>query len=100
MHDGEMAVLVEALEPRHGRLKAEMLVNLAQAFLSDADAGPGVVVGVITIGHDRIESVVAAGELDHDQDAAVLRRMGGGCLRPERRALEVAGGTQDEAAET
>src|SRR6266568_2267321 len=99
MHDRELAVLVEALEPRHGRLKAEMLIELAQPFLPDADAGPGAVVGVIAIGHDRVEPVVAAGELDHHQDAAVLRRLRRGRLRPERRALEIARRAQDEAAE-
>jgi hypothetical protein len=99
MHDREMAVLVEALEPRHGRLKAEMLIDLAQAFLPDADAGPRAVVGVIAIGHDRIEAVVAAGQFDHHQDATVLCRLRGGRLRPERRALEIARRTQDETAE-
>ena len=80
MHDREMAVLVETLEPRHGRLKAEMLIDLAQAFLPDADARPGAVVGVIAIGHDRVEAVVAAGQFDHHQDATVLRRLRGGRL--------------------
>jgi hypothetical protein len=96
VHDGEMAVLVEALEARHGRLKAEMLIEPAQPFLLDADAGSGGVVSVIAIGHDRVEAVVAAGQFDDDQDAAVLR---GGRLRPERRALEIAGCAKDEAAE-
>src|SRR6266446_3591881 len=61
MDDREMAVLVEALESRHGRLKAEMLIELAQPFLPDANARPGLVVGVIAIRHDRVEPIVAAG---------------------------------------
>src|SRR5262245_64581312 len=98
VHDGEMPILVEPLEPRHGRLQAEMLIELAQPLRLEADARPRAIVGIIAIGHDRVEPVIAAGKLDHDQDAALLRRGGG--LRPERRALEIAGGAQSEAAET
>src|SRR5262249_38400041 len=90
------AILVEPLEPRHGRLQAEMLIELAQPLRLEADARPRAVVGVIAIGHDRVEPVIAAGKLDHHQDAALLRCGGG--LRPERRALEVAGSAQRQAA--
>src|SRR3954454_4219195 len=94
-----MTVLVEAFEARHGRLQAEMLVELAQPLLLDANARPGVVVGVVAIGHDRVEPVIAAGELNHHQDATVLCPLRSGGLRPERRTLEIARRAQDEAAE-
>src|SRR5262249_9065825 len=96
VHDGEMAVFVEPLEPGHGRLEAEMLIELAQPLRLDADARSGAVIGVISIGHDRVEPVIAAGKLNHHQDAALLGRGRG--LRPERRALEIAGGAQRKAA--
>ena len=99
MDDREMAVLVEALEPGHGRLKAEMLVELSQPLLLDANARSGLVVGVVAIGHDRVEPIVAAGQFDDHQDAALLRGWCGRCLRPERRALEIARRAQDKAAE-
>jgi hypothetical protein len=72
--DREMAVLVEPLHAGHVRLEAEMIVELAQLVGPDADLRTRPVIGVVAIGHHGVEPVIAAGELDDDQDAAGLRR--------------------------
>src|ERR1700719_1456637 len=99
MDDGHVAVLVEALKARHGVLEAEMIVELAQACRLDADPRSCAVIGVIPVGHNGVETVIAAGQLDHHQDTVLLRRACGG-LGPGRSAGERADGAECEAAET
>ena len=79
-------------------LEAEMIVELAQLVGPDADLRARLVIGVVAIGHHGVEPVIAAGEFDHDEDAAGLRRRRRGGLRKERRAAET-GGAEDDAAE-
>jgi hypothetical protein len=95
----EVAVLVETFHARHRVLEAEMIVELAQLVGTDADLRPRLVIGVVAIGHHRVEPVIAAGQFDDDEDAAGLWRRCRGGLRKERRTSE-ARGAEDHAAET
>src|SRR5262252_9725306 len=99
MDDGHVAVLVEALQARHGVLEAEMIVELAQPRRLDADAWPCTVVGVIPVGHHGVEAVITAGEFKHHQDTVLLRsercRLG-----PGWSARESAERAKRKAAET
>ena len=72
VHDREVAVLVEALHAGHGVLQAEMIIELAHARRLDADARPGAIIGVVAVGHDGVEAVIAPRKLDHHQDAVVI----------------------------
>src|SRR5215471_894396 len=86
MDNGHVAVLVEALEPRHGVLEAEMVVELAQARRLDADPRPCAIIGIVSVGYDGVEAVVAAGQLDDYQDTIFLRHTRRSSLRPGRSA--------------
>jgi hypothetical protein len=83
--DPKHPVLVEPLEPDHRRMKAEALAGLDRVVLCDSKLRPCAVVGRIAVRHDRVQAVVAAGQLDHDEDPlGVLLDAGPGeCLRRE-----------------
>ena len=81
VRDREAAVLIQALEPRHPRAEGEVVVDRAELRPPEPDRRPVAVVGVVAVGHERVEPVVAAGELKHQQDPVVgrgLRGEGGG----------------------
>ena len=100
MDDGHVAILVEALQARHGVLEAEMVIELAQARRLDTDPRPCPVVGVVPVGHHGVEAVIAAGQFHHHQDAILSRRARRSGLGPGRSAGERAGRSEREAAET
>ena len=56
-----------------------MIVDANDFILGVMQLGPGLVVQVVGVGDDRIQTVIAAGQFDHDQDLilAGLRRAGG-----------------------
>ncbi len=64
-------------------MEADRIVDLVQLIGGQAEglAAPGV--ALVLVGDDRVDAVVAAVELDDDQDAAVLQRRGGPCRRGE-----------------
>ena len=67
--DAEHAVLVQPLEADHRRMKAEAVGGLEHVALLDPELRPGAVVGRIAVRHDRVQPVVAAGQLDDDENA-------------------------------
>ena len=69
VHDAEHAVLVQPLEPDHRGMKAEAVGGLEHVAILDPEIRPGAVVGRVGVRNDRIQPVVAAGQLDDDQDA-------------------------------
>ena len=69
VHDGHLAVLVQPLESRHSRVEAVAFIDLAQFLGPDPDFRPMPVIGVVRVRHERVQSVVAARQLEHDQDA-------------------------------
>jgi hypothetical protein len=69
MGDGHVPGFENALQPLARRVEAEVVIQLQHLVLGDADLGSGLVVGVVPIGHNRIETVIATRQFDHDQDA-------------------------------
>src|SRR6476660_3421002 len=69
MDDRHLAVLVEALEPDHRRMKSESVADLDHLALRNAQMGPRAVIRRVAVRYDRVEAVVAAGQFDDDEDA-------------------------------
>ena len=67
--DAEQAVLVQPLETDHRGMKAEPLGGFEHVAILDPEIRPGAVIGRVGVRDDRIQPVVAAGQLDDDQDA-------------------------------
>ena len=85
--DRQQAVLVEPLEPDHRRMEAEAVGGLDDLALGDSQLRPSAVVRRVAVRHDGVQAVVAARQLDDDEnplgmllDAGALER-----LRRQRR---------------
>jgi hypothetical protein len=98
--DGELAGVKEVLEAGHAGVEGEVVVELVE-LVFDGDGGAGFFVGVVGEGDDGVEAVVAAGELDDDEDVVVgelgaLGDVGEGELGDEGRD----GGAEGDDGET
>ena len=69
VHDAEHAVLVQPLEADHRGMKAEPLGGLEHVAILDPEIRPGAVIRRVAVRHDRVQPVVAAGQLDDDENA-------------------------------
>src|SRR4029079_9313737 len=91
----EHAVLVETFEAEHRRMKAETVCRLDGVALLDPQLRTRAVVRWIAIRHDRVQAVVATGQLDDHEntlgmpfDAGAferLRRQGSGGAAQDHR---------------
>src|SRR5580704_18708069 len=70
VHNGEIAVLVKLLEPGHTAAEAEVVVNFENLLRGDAELGTKLVIGVVAVGNQSVETVIAAGKFQHHQDLA------------------------------
>ena len=77
MHDGHLSLFIKTLEASHSRVESVLVVDLAQLGRAYADLGPQPVVGVVRIGHQRVEAIISAGQFQHHQNTFghVARRM-------------------------
>ena len=82
VHDGQLAVLIEALESGHAAAEAEMVVDRADLLLGDAEMRAVLVIRVVAVGNQRVESVVAAGQFQHDENLAIGFALRGELPRP------------------
>ncbi len=75
---GHLAIVVQLLERRHRRMQSEMVVDLEDLLLADAQvAVASVVVVPVGIGHHAVHIVVAARQLDDDNDGILASGRGG-----------------------
>jgi len=77
LHDAHLALVEERLQARHGRVQAGAVVprEAEDPRLGDGDVGAGdLVQGVGVARDDHVEAVVAAVELDDDQDMVRVGR--------------------------
>ena len=66
--DRHLAGVVQLLEFGQGRVEAVVVINGQYLVGGDAHGGPVVVVASVAVGYDGVQVVVAAGELDDDED--------------------------------
>src|SRR5262245_43861394 len=69
MHDRHLAVLVQALETDHRRVKSESVADLDDLALWNTQMGTRAVIRGVAVRHDGVQAVVAAGQFDDDEDA-------------------------------
>ncbi len=84
MNNGHLAVFIEALESSHARIESKVVVDDAQFVLGNAYIRPLLIIGIVAVGHNSIQAIVAAGELEYDEYLATGGRLGSGglcCLR-------------------
>ncbi len=83
----QMPILIEPLEADHRRMKAKSMRRFQHFALRDAELRSRAVVRGIAIGHDRVQTVVAARQLDHDENSLGMRLDAGALerLRRQRR---------------
>jgi hypothetical protein len=84
LEDGQLAIFEEVLHRGEVGMKANMVGDFQDGLGVNAEGGALAVVGVVGVGHDGVQAVIAAGELDDDEDLAVCA---GGLLG----ALDVEG---------
>jgi hypothetical protein len=66
MHDGELTVIPEFLHWRHVIGDAVSPVQVDDVVVADADRRPVIAIQRIVVGDNRIQIVVAAGQLQND----------------------------------
>ena len=68
VHDREVAGLPQPLEPDHAGIEGEVVVELEQPVRLEPDGRAVPVVGVVAVRDQRVQAVVAARHLEHDED--------------------------------
>ena len=84
--DRQLAILVESLEADHRRMEAEAVGGFDHVAFGNPDLRPGPVVRRVADGHDGVQAVVAAGQLDDDENPLGMLFDAGALQRLRRRA--------------
>src|SRR5882762_512436 len=69
VHDGQATILVEPLEADHRWMHAESIGELDDLALANSQRRPGAIVRGIAVRYDGVQPVVAARELEDDEDS-------------------------------
>ena len=72
LEDGEVAGVVESAQAGESGIEGDVIGDFEGLVAADADARADEVVGVVGVGDDGIQTVVAAGQLENHEDGAVL----------------------------
>src|SRR5215470_13981718 len=67
MYNRELSIFVQLLEASHRRMKAKVFIDLAHRLSRNTNSRTVFVIGIVTIRHDSIHTVVAARQLDNNQ---------------------------------
>ena len=81
LDDREVAVVEQGfqLEGALG-VEAEILVDFEDLLGGNGEPGPSLVIGVVAVRYEGVESIVAAGELDDHQHAVIVQAGGSGAF--------------------
>ena len=82
MDDRQQAVLVEPLEADHRRMEAEAVGGLDDLALGDSEFRPRAIVRGVAVRHDGVQAIVAARQLDDDENALGMRFDAGALRAP------------------
>ena len=74
LHDRQVAFLVQSIEGLHFRMEAQQRIDLVQPGGGQAKRRAIAAVSIVAVGNDRVQPIVAAGKLHHDQDRVAGRR--------------------------
>ncbi len=97
VHNRHLAIFIQAFKTGHTTAEAKMIVDAAQLLGPNAQFGPVAIIGIVTVRHEGVETIIASGEFQHHQNT-IARRAVVGCgqprLRQPRRQCGSARGTQ------
>ena len=85
--DGDLAGVIQSLDLRQRRIEAELVVDVQHLVGGYAHRGPVVMVASVGVGNDRVHVVIAAGELDDDEDG-VFGGGGHGSVAPRGESMQ------------
>ena len=74
LHDRQLPLLPHRPEASHRGVQPDVVVQANDVVPGLAERGPSLVVQVVGIGDDGVEAVIAAGQLQHDQDVVLAGR--------------------------
>ena len=80
MNNSHLAVFVETLESSHARVESKVVVDDAQFVLGNAYIRPLSIIGIVGVGYDSVQAIVAAGELEYDQHLTAFSSLCSGSL--------------------
>ena len=101
LDDGHLALVIQGLEFREVRIQADGVRQLEHLVRGEAEGRPDGCVARISKRDERVDAVIAARKLQHDEDQVVrgawltVNRGGGPCNEGRR---EEAGGHEQRAA--
>ena len=72
LDDAEVAFFEQGAEEGHRAVQADVVAEFDDVLFLFPDARAGLVIGVVGIGDERVQSVVSTGELEDDEDGVVL----------------------------
>jgi hypothetical protein len=76
LEDGGLAVVEEGADSSEMGMEGEGVVEREDAGRVQGQGGSGFVIGIVGVGDEGVEAVVASGHLEDDEDGAVFA--GGG----------------------
>jgi hypothetical protein len=76
LDDGQLAALQQLVEAAQGRVQAQLVVDTDHLLPGETEGRAGLVIQVVGVGDDGVQTVVAAIHLDDNQDG-VLAGLGG-----------------------
>ena len=68
LNDRQFAFFQQLRESVHRGVKADIVVDFVDLSPSDGQSVPIPIILIVSIGNDRVDSIVAPGQLNHDQD--------------------------------
>ncbi len=87
LHDRQVAGLPEPVQILECRVQAHVVIQLENLAGLDPERWPALVVHIVGVRDDGVQSVIAAAELEHDQDGRIAPGLGGpGRLPPQARS--------------
>ena len=75
MNNSHLAIFVETLESSHAGVESKVVVDDAQFVLGNAYIRPLSIIGIVAVGYDSVQAIVAAGELEYDQNLTACQQL-------------------------
>jgi len=89
LHDRDTPLRIKFVERRQRRIEADPVVEFEHRIFGDSDNGTDAMIVVVGPRNDRVEPVVSAAHLHHDQDVGRIDRP------PQRRQRLGVGGAHE-----
>src|SRR5262249_21310813 len=72
LNDGQLPGIIEVFEAGKILVESHLVVEAKDIFLRETDAGAGLAIIIVAVGHNGVEAIIAASHLEHDENGRVL----------------------------